>query len=210
MKKFLSWIFWPKPKLAGLSDIENITLIIINLLPIVGVLFFNWNVFPILLIYCIEAVIVWIFEILLAEKRENKKLKLNASRIFGLTFVIVLLLIFLILPLALIFLASDEKQTLQSMRNIFFWISVAIFMSNQLIFQIRSMKKINSQKIYPRTSNQIGFIFRPELILLIAIIIAKTGTFKIDLIALIAFKTFLDLRSYLRKQTVTVNCYVKC
>jgi hypothetical protein len=206
MKRFLNWLFWPKPKINGLFDIENIVLIIINLLPILGVLLFNWNVFPILLIYCVEAVIGFIFEL---SRQPDVMQTAQAPKFLTCMFLAIFILLGLIIPLAVIFFTSNEKQTSQSIQSYSFWIAILLFSGNQIISQIKNSKKIRKYKMISQKSNQSLFILKPFLIVIIAMIIALSGTYTLSMIALILFKTFLDMRSYFRKQTITVISHVK-
>src|SRR3989338_5535015 len=48
----------------GKRDISTISLIIANLIPLMGVLFFNWSLFSILILYWVESAVIGFYTIL--------------------------------------------------------------------------------------------------------------------------------------------------
>lgn len=52
------WFIWPKAESGLPHKLEITASLVSNLLPMAGVIFMSWNVFPILLFYCIESLIV--------------------------------------------------------------------------------------------------------------------------------------------------------
>ncbi len=210
MKKVLSWIFWPKPKFLRFSDVENLTLIIINLFPVFGVLLFNWKAVPILLLYYIEAVIGIIFQFLTLftlddHQKKSSFLLFNYIQYF---LPLVFVLFILIIPLLLVLLASDEKQIWQSVVDMYFWVFVLFYLGNQIVFLTKNSKKSKHTKKNETISPMSGFsmFVGPLIILVLVLVINHTGEYQSYLIVIILVKTFWDLRSYLRKQpTASAN-----
>jgi hypothetical protein len=202
LKRFIAWLFWPKAQISSLSETEHIVSILINILPILGVLFFEWDVFPILLLYCIESIIGIIFEYL-KSNRENPDLPPGSPAFMANFLYLSLFIIGMIVPLTVIFLASNEELTLQSISNVFFLISVASFIGNQLIIQITNNKRIKKGTYKLHKHENQGYLLKLALLVPIAMVIALTGAYTISLISLIILKVFLEMRSFLRKRAVT-------
>jgi len=197
MKGFITWIFWPKTKISRISEIEHLALIFSNILPIFGVLFFNWEAFPILLLYCIEIVIGIIFYLLKSENPPKYPLFL------AITTAIIYYFILLCSLFIILYFAFDEAQAMQSIRSIYFIVSAVIFIGNQLVFRIKRYLRTKRKKYNPRQLKTTGAEgLKPILLIVIALVIAVTGAFKIALITLVAIKTFLEIRSYLRRKSV--------
>jgi hypothetical protein len=200
MKRFIFWLFWPKPENNILIEAEHIALILGNLLPILGVLFLKWEAFPILLLYGIESAISIIFEFILSTKKDTAGMPLMAS-IGGFLIAFMIFVIFQIAILVVVLTASDRDQVWQSIRNYYFGIIAVVLLATQLFSFMKNPKKSINKNRRQNIFKPALFLYFPflkqALLLIAAVIVVLTGSYKISLVLLILFKTFLETRSYL-------------
>jgi hypothetical protein len=206
MKRFLSWLFWPKPKITKISEIEYLTLILINLLPIFGVLFFQWQVFPILLVYSIESMIGTLFGLMKYVRTQTSTLPKTASVVGYIGFSIVFTL-FQVASLTVVLSITDQEQAWQSILNIYWGISVVIFIVNQIIFQIKKYQREKYQRLDQRRIEILLLVnyLSPFFLVILSIIIVKTGSYTLSMILLVLFKSFIEVRSYLRRHNELIK-----
>jgi hypothetical protein len=203
MKKLLNWLFWPKVKLSKLLHIENIILIILNLLPIIGVLFLDWKAIPILLLYYVEIVIGFIFQIILINRQDTDSYPSYIPKTISHIIMFLPITVLLLIPLIFVLFASGEELIWQSVSNIYFWIFILFYLGNEIKLLIKITKAVKQDKKskFPSVFTSLKMIFGPYVILALVLIIYTTKEYQSLLILIILIKTFLDIRSYLRKQT---------
>lgn len=209
MKRFLSWLFWPKPKITKISEIEYIALILINFLPIFGVLFFQWEVFPILLVYSIETMIGTFFGLMKYVRIESSTMP-RTSSVAGYIIYSIVFIIFQVASLTVVLSISDKEQTWQSILNVYWGISVVIFVINQIIFQNNKYKRDEKQRLDERKIEILYLVnfFKPILLITLSIIIVNTGSYTLSMVLMVLFKTFIEIRSYLRQHIELIK-YLK-
>jgi hypothetical protein len=204
MKRIYAWLFWPKAKNTQLSRPAAIAMILSNLLPIFGVLFFDWRSFPILLLYCIESMIGISFDTISALKKEfgpslPGSIRFSSFFIFGIA-----MLIFQITLIMIVVYAANQEQSFDSLRNVYFIINIVILVTHQSISRIRItniQKKLRYHYDQKNKNHSSEDYFMPKQLLLIAVAgaVVLTRTYAALLISLILIKTFLDIRFYLRR-----------
>lgn len=200
MKKFLSWLFWPRTKTIELSKLPFIFFILSNLLPIFGVLFLDWKYFPILFFYCIEAFVggsLNFVKIVIEDK--------NPPRWFEMLFVLVLETLFVLIPMITMIAvaASRINNAVESVSNPYFVISAVIliltlfipWLKELLIYQNNKKKHIFQKKPAVGTI----FYFKPLLFVGCIFFIVITNFYTAALMILVVVKTFIDLRSFFRR-----------
>jgi hypothetical protein len=187
-----------------LSDLPFVFLIFINLLPIIGVIVFDWKAFPVLCIYFLEGLITIIFGILKIIRSEDK----TSISIYKFNYIVPIFFSLYILAfiLLMVFSIPNTEKTWHSIINAFGIFSIILIILNRLIREIYNLKiyqKRKPNKNHTDASNYSSFGLM--LLLVIVFITAKTMLFEAVLIILILIKTFLELRSYLRRQTVIIK-----
>jgi hypothetical protein len=202
MKNFLSWLFWPRPRNIELSRLLLIAIILSNLLPIFGVLFLDWKCFPILVFYCIEGFIGSSINYIKLVQTDESELSLW----FKYLVLVVLMLIVLVIPMItmVVVAASRIEQSVESVLNLYFIISVVILVLSLGIpwfknfLKYKKNKKKHVNRINPAEVTFI--IFKPYLLVGVTFAIVITNFYTAALIILAIVKTFIDLRSFLRRQ----------
>jgi hypothetical protein len=182
-----------------------------NLLPLVGVLFFDWTVLPLLVFYCVEGFLVLSFKSLQLAKTEQKLYKWRvgawyvvASFLFHLLIMATPILISINMP------ASKAQNATEYIGDSYFIISVAILAVSIVVTFFQDLAKskrykievdiIQTHKIY------LFLVIKMGLLIGMTAFIAYTGAFSSALIIVICVKAFSDIRSFVRNQiTIEVN-----
>lgn len=201
MNRLLAWVFWPKSQMLIFSGIEPAALLLTNVAPIFGVLFFQWNAFPILVLYLAEIDIVLFFDLIGVSQDETARFPAIAAMsgyfinffIFGLS---QLLLVAFVLEM------SDRRQALESIQDIFFVITAMLFLGNQVVLRVVRSRKRKRRVLDFKSRDMLGvrYFFKLGLSVALVGIVLATKSYAPYLMALVAVKTFLDLRSHLRQQ----------
>jgi len=165
-------------------------LILLNIFPIIGVLLFNWEVFPILLLYGIESLISLFFD-----NFTHSSESASMSGIFKYSSYFWWIMTFLIFQaglLTVIFSIIDQKHALSTIWNAYFGITVFIFIVDKLRLRITNRRtKYKNRSLDKRMTIFFG---KQVLLVLIAVCIILTKAQVPGLILIIVIKLFLDIR----------------
>jgi hypothetical protein len=203
MKKFLSWLFWPRPKPLELPKILLIFIILSNLLPIYGVLFLDWKYFPILMFYCIESIVGSTLD---SPKTFQTDKNVNFALLSGIMGVTVMFICIWVPVITMVVVAASRiEHAVESVRNPYFITSAVILVLRIVIPWFKGYQKSKkNQKKYVNQMKPVEgalFIFKPYFLVGATFAIVITNFYTGALIILVIAKTFIDLRSFFRRQT---------
>ncbi len=187
-----------------LSDFPFIFLILINLLPILGVIVYDWKAFPVLCIYFFEGVITIIFGILKSIRSEDK----TSISLYKMNYIVSIFFssYFLIFIFLIVFTIPDTEKTWHSIINFFGIFSVILIIFNKLFREIYYLKTYQKRKLNKSQTKEKNLAAFGLMLLLVVVWIAvKTMLFEAVMVVLILLKTFIELRSYLRRQIVIIK-----
>ncbi len=189
----------------GISyDSSIIGLIIVNLIPIFGVLFLNWDLFTILILYWCESAVIGIFNILkmIFAKSDDKRLKFILIPFFAVHYGI-----FMFVHLMFILVITSFSPTLPELdfSNIFTAISqiflglVGLFASHGLSFysnyiQTEEYKKSDASELMFSPYGRI--IVMQFTIIIGTIITAIFGLPKYVILLFIFIKIIVDIKAH--------------
>jgi hypothetical protein len=213
MNKSSSWLFWPVLNTRKILSFSGFTIILNGLIPIFGVLFFNWEVFPILMFYCIEVVLVitdFGISLLLETTREKHGIFLPAW--FLIPFLVICVIFAFYLPIVMIIIIAISKveNAVNLIWNVYFVISVAILCINIIIVSKINKKYLSKGQSKFNNAN-VGWIMpaKAYLLLICTGFIVYFNLFSASLIIVAMLKMFVELRSFLRhpfeKSRIIVN-----
>ncbi|MFA5856490.1 MAG: DUF6498-containing protein [Candidatus Pacearchaeota archaeon] len=192
-------------------DSSMIILIISNLIPIYGVLFWNWNIFNILILYWLESGIIGfftIFKIMLSNGdlnyKNDKPIKLNLTlkiflKLILIPFFIIHYSIFMLVHLMFIyFISTLTKSPIQPfyLAMILLLYSIIFLISHGLSFINNFIIKKEYEKISPNVamaSPYLRIIVMHLTILLGTFLFVIIGIPRIGSTLIIILKTLLDL-----------------
>jgi len=210
----LKRLIWFDIKTSDLQNPSVIILILANLLPIFGVIFLDWKVFPILFLYWTENVIVGIFNVLKMamaspENGNSKAAKLSIIPFFcihyGLfTFVHGIFVIFVFGASADGDISDPEfSSIISSLSSVgIIFGTVTLFMSHGLSFVINYIGKGEYKEA--KLNSLMGQPYVRVVVLHIIIIfggflVVSLGSPEIAIIALIVIKLGIDILAHLRQ-----------
>jgi hypothetical protein len=204
MKKLIYLLFWPRNPTTRFFSISLVFFILSSLLPIYGVIFLDWQYFPILLFYFLEG-LIWMFSRFLTAAALGK--------LYGRTYKYMpvwvqvfrtstLLILGISVPsITMIIVASSHiKGAIESVSNFYFVVSAALLILSQVI-QARTAtqyRQNNDEKL----SEGFFDLLRFFVFFAITAVLVSTNSFKIALIILTIIKTYIDIGSFLRLQAL--------
>jgi hypothetical protein len=197
MSKFNKIIFYP----------SGLVLILVNIIPLIGVLFLNWDIFTIIILYWMESAVVGFFNFLKMQKINNYKFSPL------LPFFVVHYLIFMFIHLFFILqlfqpeLASASSQ-LEAFKIVFkylegLFISLSfIFLSHGMSFMFNFIKKAEFNNI--NLKQQMFMPYRRIVIMHFIIMLAGAGIIYTDysqevsaIVFLVILKIIFDLSAHI-------------
>lgn len=196
MKTLLASLLWPNARINVSAGVEIAGSILGNLLPIVGILFFNWDAFPVLLFYCVESVILLLLKSAgaILSKHQNK-----TETVSMLFFVLVFLALAIVIPLTVVlgYAISGLNDVVDSIANISFVTSVFLLAMGLIIPGIGRIK--SEKQVVKSIDDFLYFLFfRGLLIVAVAFFTVLNSYHPSWLIGMSLVKTFLDIRSIMR------------
>ncbi|MEN8119271.1 MAG: DUF6498-containing protein [Bacteroidota bacterium] len=190
------------------KDKSVITLIVVNIFPIIGVIFFGWDIFEVVMLYVIETIIVGTYNVLkMSFVRGDQKRFTILFFIFHYNFFILIQSIFVI-----VLIGGDNAGNMgpdigQGFHNLFSLFSIRDFKIAVLLIIISHgiafYKHFIKPKLY-RNSDLEKLMFEPYKRIFVQQFMAIGGAFVVMmlqapmgfLIILILMKTFFDLRAH--------------
>ena len=211
-------IWWQKIGTAELTQPSVVTLLIANILPLFGVLLLGWQIFPLLVLFWLENVIVGffnVFKMLVASPTEPAKW---AAKVFMIPFFCFHYGIFTLVHGIFVFVMfggiltdSPDFPTPAVVAQVFGdfqigWVALALFISHLVSFIFNYIGKGEYKKV--NLNNLMGEPYGRVVILHVTIVlggflIAFFGSPVFALILLIVLKTVIDIQAHLREQGET-------
>jgi hypothetical protein len=198
-----------KPPDEGKPQI--VPLIISNLIPVIGVLFLQWKIFAILILYAWEFVLIAAFRFLKQGRFEARNLQPVSTRFmyyvsqtgFFLFFVFIVVLIFLIRLL----LINEDPGELDAVCNPAFAIFAALISVN-CYFSIKQSKIIKSQHEVFGTPISAGRVLQwiPLIVCLVSLL---RGSPLWSLVLTLSIKLAVDLIEYFNNRRIYVESVKK-
>lgn len=196
-----------------------IVLILTNLLPIYGVLFWEWRVFPILLLFWMENIIIGVsnvFKMLFSTADNTKRWQAKASMIpffcvhYGLFTLVHGIFVFVVFGG---FIEQDDTgRTFSDISSILvdqqLWLAVlALVISHTISFIVNYIGK--GEYKWSTLSQLMGQPYSRVVVLHLTIIfggflVTLFGSPVVGLILLIAFKTYIDIKTHLNQHVSIV------
>lgn len=214
---------WLKIERSDLSRPSVVILILANLVPLYGVAFLGWKVFPLMLLFWIENVIVGIFNVLKMLFSQPEKPEKWAGKLAAIPFFCIHYGIFTAVHGLFVFsmfggMMEDsffpDLSTLPGAIGGFqiYWGILALFLSHALSFAINYIGKGEYRK--STLSQLMAEPYTRVVVLHLTIIL---GSFLITilgspaggLILLIAIKTVVDILAHLKQHKKTVLAPIK-
>jgi hypothetical protein len=209
--KRLSWV---KPKPSELLTLSTILLVIANLVPLYGLFTLNWQVFPILLIFWLENVIVGIFNVLKMVIASPTNPGSWLAKVFIIPFFCFHYGIFTLVHGVFVFgffggyftsgaSFPDEGSLFQAINDFQLgWAILALFLSHAVSFTVNYVGKGE----YKKASLQglMGQPYSRVVLLHLTIIIGgflvmALGSPLFALLILVLLKIFIDIQSHIRE-----------
>jgi len=198
-------VYWLAIDPTGFNKPAIISLLVANFIPILGVLFFSWETFPILLVFWTENLIVFVFTVVKIVSLPAKKPSEVLQKFAHVPYLCLSFGIFTVLHgLAIFGIYSFYYQVdfpdIGTMTGLFVryqlvWASVAFFISHGISYVTNYLKK--------REYNKMTFdhlVYEPFLRLFAMQFIVLLGGFIIvgfgsifSLVPLVLFKIYLDI-----------------
>jgi hypothetical protein len=205
-------------KISGddLKKVSVITLILSNMVPILGVIFFGWHAFALLFLFWFENIVIGvsnIFKMAIVSPNNNEK---AAAKVSAIAFFIVHYGIFTLVHGLFIFVIFGEFLSETEGSGIFNvfgnfadlhlgWAILALIISHTVSFFLNYIGKreyksssLNQLMIQPYTRVVILHI----TIIFGGFLVAFFGSPVVGLILLIALKTYIDIKTHLKQHTI--------
>jgi hypothetical protein len=203
MKRFYSWLFWPKEDIALFLKPTGIVTILVSIFPVFGVLYFYWEPLPILLLYCAEMTINIFFDCFKPTNTEINRSLPRSLRVFNYLIILVMLLILQTTVITIVIYTTEDTNAWESVQSIYFGISAGIIIVSHIISKVEELIKLKINKQQKNRTTKYSpenlFMIRQLLQIAIAFVVALTGSYRILLICIVVLKAFLDIRFYMRK-----------
>jgi hypothetical protein len=213
MEKLLDLI-----KISGddLKKVSVITLILSNIVPVLGVIFLDWQAFAILFLFWFENIVIGVSNVFKMALVSSNTIKQAASKVSAIAFFIVHYGLFTLVHGIFIFVVFGDFFTETVNSNVFDvfgnfadlqlgWAILALVISHTVSFFVNYVGKGE----YKSTSlNQLmGQPYGRVVILHVTIIfggflVTLFGSPVFGLILLIALKTFIDIKTHLKQHTI--------
>jgi hypothetical protein len=196
--------FWPKATLILFS----------NLFPIFGVIFFNWEAFPILLFYGIESVLSLTAkgyqELKKVPRKKSGQSELPTVIIYLFIIIAAILLFYLPVVRMVMIAASTVDNAVNSISNVYFILSTVILVVGILLPGIKD-KKV-SKRNGNHQENQalvvrdiVVFMAKFLFLMIITSVIISTSFYTASLIVIAIAKACLDIVSFFKTQQKSVG-----
>ncbi len=211
MKKRFSW---HKIGIAELTQPSVVTLLIANAVPLLGVLFLGWSIFPLLVLFWLENVIVGFINVLKMLFASPKSAgqwvaKLGAIPFFCFHYGMFTFVhgIFVFLMFGGLMMDNPEFPTTGNIAQVFdfyqlWWGFLALFLSHLIsfIFNYIGKGEYKQTKLNELMQEPYGRVVVLHVtIILGAFLIGVFGSPIFALILLIALKTVIDVQAHLRQ-----------
>lgn len=211
MKKVFAW---QKIGIAELARPSVLTLLIANILPLFGVLLLHWDVFPLLVVFWLENVIVGVFNVikmLFASPASGRQWGAKIAAIpffcfhYGMFTLIHGLFVFLVFGGILNETSEDLSPGLFAQvfnEYLLWWAVLALFISHLVSFVLNYIGKgeYKQAKINALMGEPYGRVVILHItIILGAFLVAIFGAPVFALILLIALKLIVDIQAHLRE-----------
>jgi hypothetical protein len=216
MPKLIEWL---KIERSDLSKPSVVVLILANLVPLFGVIFLDWKVFPLMLLFWIENVIVGIFNVFKMLTCQPEKPEKWAAKAAAIPFFCVHYGMFTLVHGLFVFfmfggMMDDDSffpkpSTIVNAMGGFqiFWAVLALFLSHSVSFFMNfigkgefkksSLNQLMSEPYTRVVILHLTIIFGGFLMMFLGSPIA-------GLILLIAIKTIVDIRAHLKQHNKTL------
>ncbi len=212
MEKFLDLI-----KISGddLKKVSVITLILSNIVPVLGVIFLDWQAFTILFLFWFENIVIGVSNVfkmaLVAPNNARVGAKVSAISFFIVHYGIFTLVhgIFIFVIFGGFFEETEPSSVFDVFGNFadlqLWWAILALVISHTVSFFTNYIGKGEYKN---NTLNQLmGQPYGRVVILHVTIIlggflVALFGSPVVGLILLIALKTFIDIKTHLKQHTI--------
>ena len=219
-KTKVSHLYWLKPKPAELLTPSVMLLIIANLVPLYGVFFSHWRVFPILILFWMENVVIGVFNVFKMLLASPTKPSSWLTKILIVPFFCFHYGIFTLVHGIFIFaffggyLVSDTNLSakdfvFQAIGNLQIgWALLALFLSHALSFAINYIGKgeYKQANVDTLASQPYLRVFIMQVTIIAGGFLATSfGSPAFALVVLIFLKTFIDIQAHLREHKQYAN-----
>ena len=211
MKKVLTW---QKIGIAELTRPSVVTLLIANILPLFGVFLLHWSIFPLLVVFWLENVIVGVFNVLKMLVASPASGKAWASKVVAIPFFCFhygmftfVHGIFVFLMFGGLMMDNPEFPTPGNIAYVFdyyqlWWAVLALFISHLVSFVLNYIgtgeyKQANINGLMGEPYGRVVILH--VTIILGAFLIGIFGAPVFALILLIALKLVVDIQAHLRQ-----------
>jgi len=208
------------------KDISTISLILANLVPIIGIIFLNWNLFSTLIFYWSESVIIGLFNLIKIIKVpvsiieiENKEIGTNTvkqkvGKTFFCIFFIIHYGIFMLVHLMFIVLLFGSKYSINHITDIIPIIKeiglavLFLLLSHGISYYHHFIKRKEYQN-----KNMMSLMIAPYKRIIVmhltlifgAFIVVLTNFPKIVIILFILIKTIVDLKAHNKEHEIIAS-----
>jgi hypothetical protein len=219
-KTKVSHLYWLKPKPAELLTPSVMLLIIANLVPLYGVFFSHWRVFPILILFWMENVVIGVFNVFKMLLASPTKPSSWLTKILIVPFFCFHYGIFTLVHGIFIFAFFGDflvSDTNLSNKDLIFrtignfqlgWALLALFLSHAISFAINYIGKgeYKQANVDNLASQPYIRVFIMQVTIIAGGFLATSlGSPVFALLVLIFLKTFIDIQAHLREHKQYTN-----
>ena len=213
-------LYWLKPQPTEILTPSVILLVVANLVPLYGVFFSHWRVFPILILFWLENVLIGIFNVFKMLVASPTKPSAWLTKILMIPFFCFHYGVFTLVHGIFVFaffgdyLISDANLSgkdfvFQTIGNLQIgWAILALFLSHALSFAINYIGKgeYKQANVDDLTSQPYIRVFIMQVTIIAGGFLATSlGSPVFALLVLIFLKTFIDIQAHLREHKQYAN-----